>query len=209
MRAFEPVVAAIETATGPVEISGPGCAPWPRGGPVRRVGEEAALAGTMRAAVADALPSGGRVGIADGCFAARLAAIEQTVPPGGTRAFLAPLPVTVLSPPDLVAILQRPGCTDWVTWPLCRPATVVHGTLITVGGAPTANVPPRTGGTFVNLEDETGLINVVCVPKVWSRVARTSPALTVRGRLERIDGSHQRHRHRPAALRPVAARPFP
>lgn len=40
----------------------------------------------------------------------------------------------------------------------------------------------------MNLEDETGLINVVCVPKVWSRVARTSPALTVRGRLERIDG---------------------
>lgn len=78
-------------------------------GPVRRVGGEAAPAGTMRAAVADALPSGGRVGIADGCFAARLAAIEQTVPPGRTRAFLAPLPVTVLSPPDLVAILQRPG----------------------------------------------------------------------------------------------------
>lgn len=67
---------------------------------------------------------------------------------------------------------------------------IAHGTVITVGGVVTHRQRPATAGgvTFVNLEDETGLINVICMPDVWNRVARTSPALTVRGRLERIDG---------------------
>ena len=46
------------------------------------------------------------------------------------------------------------------------------------------------GITIVNLEDETGLINVVCSPGLWKRyrrVARGAPALLVRGRLERVD----------------------
>ena len=46
------------------------------------------------------------------------------------------------------------------------------------------------GVTFINLEDETGLINVVCSAGAWARyrkVARSSPALLVRGRLERAD----------------------
>jgi error-prone DNA polymerase len=45
--------------------------------------------------------------------------------------------------------------------------------------------------TFLNLEDETGMLNVTCSPGLWQRyrkVARTSAALVVRGRLERYDG---------------------
>ena len=43
----------------------------------------------------------------------------------------------------------------------------------------------------MNLEDESGLINVVVSKGCWAhhrRVARTAPALLVRGRLERAEG---------------------
>ena len=46
------------------------------------------------------------------------------------------------------------------------------------------------GTTFINLEDETGLINVICSKGCWARhrkVARGASALLVRGRLERSD----------------------
>ena len=46
--------------------------------------------------------------------------------------------------------------------------------------------------TFLSLEDETGLLNIVCSAGLWQRfrrVARTSRALVVRGLLERQDGA--------------------
>jgi error-prone DNA polymerase len=45
---------------------------------------------------------------------------------------------------------------------------------------------------FLSLEDETGLLNVVCRPDVWkaqARPARTSPAVVVTGRLQVSDGA--------------------
>jgi error-prone DNA polymerase len=68
-----------------------------------------------------------------------------------------------------------------------------HGARIVVGGVVTHRQRPATaGGTmFVNLEDETGLVNVVVSKGCWAhhrRVVRTAPALLVRGRLERVDG---------------------
>ena len=64
---------------------------------------------------------------------------------------------------------------------------------VLVGGVVTHRQRPATasGTVFVNLEDETGLINVICSPQVWDRhrrVARTSGALLVRGVLERAEG---------------------
>src|SRR5829696_8074559 len=64
---------------------------------------------------------------------------------------------------------------------------------VLVGGVVTHRQRPATasGTVFVNLEDETGLINVICSPQVWDRnrrVARTSQALLVRGVLERAEG---------------------
>ena len=47
------------------------------------------------------------------------------------------------------------------------------------------------GTTFLNLEDETGLINIVVSKGCWSRfrrVAREAPAMTIRGRIERSEG---------------------
>jgi error-prone DNA polymerase len=46
------------------------------------------------------------------------------------------------------------------------------------------------GVIFINLEDETGLINVVCSAGAWKRyrrAARSSPALIIDGRLERVE----------------------
>jgi error-prone DNA polymerase len=66
-----------------------------------------------------------------------------------------------------------------------------HDTRVSVAGVVTHRQRPATAGgtTFINLEDETGLINVVCSKGFWIRnaiTARTAPALIVRGRLERI-----------------------
>ena len=59
-----------------------------------------------------------------------------------------------------------------------------------VAGLVTHRQRPATasGITFMNLEDETGLVNIVCSPGAWKRhrrTARESPALIVRGILER------------------------
>jgi error-prone DNA polymerase len=64
------------------------------------------------------------------------------------------------------------------------------GRRIEIGGVVTHRQRPATasGITFVNIEDETGLINVICSVGVWSRyrrIVREAPALIVRGMLER------------------------
>ena len=61
---------------------------------------------------------------------------------------------------------------------------------VRVGGLVTHRQRPATasGITFLSLEDEAGLMNVVCSMGVWQRyrqVARNSAAVIVRGRLER------------------------
>jgi error-prone DNA polymerase len=66
-------------------------------------------------------------------------------------------------------------------------------TRVLVGGLVTHRQRPATasGVTFINLEDETGMLNVTCSPGLWARyrrTARTSTALLVRGMLERADG---------------------
>jgi error-prone DNA polymerase len=71
--------------------------------------------------------------------------------------------------------------------------SVPAGNRIRVAGVVTHRQRPATaqGITFVNLEDETGLVNVVCHREVWARfrrVARAAPALVVAGRLERVEG---------------------
>jgi error-prone DNA polymerase len=67
------------------------------------------------------------------------------------------------------------------------------GARVWVAGVVTHRQRPATAGgtTFVNLEDETGLINVICSKGCWThhrRVLRNAPALVVRGRLESVEG---------------------
>ncbi len=66
-------------------------------------------------------------------------------------------------------------------------------TVVEVAGVVTHRQQPATakGTVFLNLEDETGLVNVICSKGVWKRfrtVARGAPALRVRGVLERHQG---------------------
>ncbi len=69
---------------------------------------------------------------------------------------------------------------------------VPPGSKVTVAGPVTHRQRPMTasGTTFLNLEDETGLVNVVVSQGCWARYRRAAlaPALTIRGRLERVDG---------------------
>ena len=64
------------------------------------------------------------------------------------------------------------------------------GSVIEVAGLVTHRQRPGTAGgiTFLTLEDESGTVNVVTWANVWTRnrlVARSSPALIIRGVLER------------------------
>jgi error-prone DNA polymerase len=64
---------------------------------------------------------------------------------------------------------------------------------IKVAGVVTHRQRPGTarGVYFLNLEDETGLLNIVVLPDVWAKhrhVVRKSPALVIHGRLEYHDG---------------------
>ncbi|HWG74196.1 MAG TPA: OB-fold nucleic acid binding domain-containing protein, partial [Acidimicrobiales bacterium] len=72
-------------------------------------------------------------------------------------------------------------------------ASLPGGCHVNVGGVVTHRQRPATaqGVVFLSLEDETGLVNVICVDAVWTRyrrVARSSPALVVGGRLEKAQG---------------------
>jgi error-prone DNA polymerase len=74
----------------------------------------------------------------------------------------------------------------------CDLRTVPHGRRVQVAGVVTHRQRPSTAGgvTFLNLEDETGLTNVICSTGVWRRykkVARSAHVMIVTGRLERID----------------------
>jgi error-prone DNA polymerase len=67
------------------------------------------------------------------------------------------------------------------------------GSRVLVAGVVTHRQRPATAGgtTFLNLEDETGLVNVVVSKGCWLRhrvVARTAPAMLIRGRLEKVEG---------------------
>jgi error-prone DNA polymerase len=70
---------------------------------------------------------------------------------------------------------------------------IPSGTRVLVAGVVTHRQRPATAGgtTFLNLEDETGLCNVVVSKGCWQRhrvLARTAPALLIRGRVENAEG---------------------
>jgi protein ImuB len=117
-RLFEPVVAALEELTPRIEVSGPGLVGFPTRGPSRFFGGDDVLAERMRSEIEPVLARRGeaRIGIADGVFAARLAARSRrartgplVLPPGTTRTFLADLPIETLDLPDLTGVLTRLG----------------------------------------------------------------------------------------------------
>ncbi|MET3805041.1 error-prone DNA polymerase [Nakamurella sp. UYEF19] len=91
-------------------------------------------------------------------------------------------------------------------------ATVAHGTRVLVAGMVTHRQRPATasGIIFINLEDESGMINIVCSTGFWSKyrkVARESPSLLVRGMLERQGAAFSVLAERIARLDLIAATP--
>ncbi len=125
-RAFEPVAAAVAALCPRLEVLRPGACAFGARGPARYFGGERPLASKIIDAVGR-LGYACQVGVADGLFAARLAA--QTAPPGELLAvptgqageFLARFPVAVLADPwpasgnaaadraELVELLPRLG----------------------------------------------------------------------------------------------------
>ena len=88
----------------------------------------------------------------------------------------------------------RGQLAEWGAVPASALAQIEDRTRVLVGGLVTHRQrPPTAGGVvFINLEDETGMVNVVCPRQVWERqrrIALNSPALLVDGRLERNDGA--------------------
>jgi protein ImuB len=117
---FDQVLTAVTAFCPAVEAVELGMCAFGARGPARYFAGETALAGRITAAVAD-LGVQAQVGVADGLFAARLAAGTArptlVIPPGRTAEFLAGQPVNVLagqpvSVPagqDLVGLLNRLG----------------------------------------------------------------------------------------------------
>jgi len=133
-RAFEPVLVAVESLTPKVEVLQPGECAFRARGAARHYGGEATLAATVASAVDRVLGAPGRcrIGIADGHFAASLAARHSPaaqhrpgsavgsgsaanrhviVPTSAAASFLAPFPVKVLERPDLTDMFVRLGLT--------------------------------------------------------------------------------------------------
>ena len=72
-------------------------------------------------------------------------------------------------------------------------ARIPHGRRVRYAGAVICRQRPNTakGVVFLTLEDETGFVNVVLWPKVWTRhrvLVKTSPLLGITGRLESQQG---------------------
>ena len=108
LRLFARVVEAVERYCPWVTTVRPGICSLPARGPARYFGGEDALV-QLVVETASALTTV-EVGVADGLFAAVLAARGGViVPAGGTAEFLAPFSVSVLGQPDLAELLDRLG----------------------------------------------------------------------------------------------------
>lgn len=87
----------------------------------------------------------------------------------------------------------RPGLTAAGLPKISDLPTAESGRRITVAGLVTHRQRPGTAGgvTFINLEDETGMLNVVCSAGLWKKhrkIAVSTSVMLIRGILERNDG---------------------
>ncbi|RLV49492.1 error-prone DNA polymerase [Nocardioides mangrovicus] len=106
---------------------------------------------------------------------------------------LADLWATQVSPDSHPVEHLRPMLTSHGIRSVADLARAEPGRRMHVAGLVTHRQRPGTasGITFLNLEDETGMLNVVCSPGLWRRhrvTARSAAAMVVRGVLERRDG---------------------
>jgi len=115
-RLFGPFIDVVEGLVAGVQVVRPGLLALAIRGPARYYGGEKAAALALRGAVRAEGLTDVRIGIADGVFAAELAArtavpddAVRIVPVGAAAAFLSPFAVTTLGDADLATLLGRLG----------------------------------------------------------------------------------------------------
>lgn len=131
-RAFEALSRAVEVLAPRLALDRPGLLNVATRGPSRYFGGDEAFATRLLAEVTSALNGAdARIGVADGVFAARLAARRAepggmfVVPAGESAAFLAPWPVRVLDDDDLASLLVRLGLPTLGDFAGLPPASVL------------------------------------------------------------------------------------
>ncbi|MHA7240639.1 DNA polymerase Y family protein [Arthrobacter sp. TMS1-12-1] len=134
-RTFEPVTAAVETIMPGVQVIRPGLCAVRVKGPSRYYGGERGAADVVFRTLTAIGLTDLRIGIADGPFAAELAAratdeldddVEQLVviPEGGSPWFLGSYPVEVLEQPKLTVLLKRLGIRSLADFAALRASDV-------------------------------------------------------------------------------------
>lgn len=106
---------------------------------------------------------------------------------------VADLWATKISPGEHPIIHLRSALDELGIRPVGALGEVDDTRRVRVAGLVTHRQRPGTAGgvTFLNLEDETGMLNIVCSAPMWNRyrrVGRLSNALVIRGRVEYADG---------------------
>jgi error-prone DNA polymerase len=100
---------------------------------------------------------------------------------------------TGLAPDNHPIALARTTLNQQGAIPIAQLSSVPDKTRVLVGGLVTHRQRPATAGgiTFINLEDETGMLNVVVSEGAFIRfksVLRNNSALIIRGRLDNVGG---------------------
>jgi len=128
----------------------------------------------------------------------RLPGSPLTVPtlPGMSDVELAAADVwaTGVSPDSYPTQFLRPDLDALGVTPAERLLSVPDGSRVLIAGAVTHRQRPATarGVTFMNIEDETGMVNVLCTPGLWTRyrkLAQSAPALLIRGQVQNASGA--------------------
>ena len=116
--------------------------------------------------------------------------------PGMTEVELAAADVwaTGISPDSYPTQFLRDDLNAMGVVPAGRLLDVPDGSRVLIAGAVTHRQRPATaqGVTFMNIEDETGMVNVLCTPGVWARhrkLAQTASALLIRGQVQNATGA--------------------
>ena len=120
---------------------------------------------------------------------------DETAPPAqlpamtGPEQLIADMWATSMTPDIYPTALIRDRLDNLGVVPALGLRALPDRTRVTVGGVVTHRQRPATarGVTFLNLEDETGMVNVIVEETVWQRhrrVARESGGLLIRGMLE-------------------------
>jgi error-prone DNA polymerase len=171
--------------------------------------EDFAARTRLPAAALEALATAG----AFGCFglsrraalwaAGAAASLREGQLPGTTAGLTAP-PLPAMTPAE-ETLADLWATSTYGTHPVAhiRPAldarqvltveaarVAADGADVAVAGLVTHRQRPPTarGVVFISLEDETGMVNVICPPPVWEShqpAATVAPALLIRGRIER------------------------